>query len=160
MKIALGSDPFGFDLKEGVKHHLLAQGHEIIDLGTLDKAQPVLFVEASSCVAKAVQAGQAERGIVFCGTGMGVSIVANKHKGIYCAVVESTFAARECREINNANMLALGGRIFGQSLANEVVDTFLTTEWMQACNGDDARKGRLQKFYDMMQAVEAEQFNG
>lgn len=157
MKIVVASDPFGFDLKEVVKEHLLAQGHEVMDVGTQSKSQPMLYYMASDNAAKAVQSGKAQRGIVFCGTGMGVGIVANKHKGIYCAVVESQWAAHECREINNANMLALGGRLIGDGHALSIVDTFLNTEWMDGCT-DENRKQRLTDMYHQVQVLEDQNF--
>ena len=128
MKITIAADPGGVELKNVVKKHLLDLGHEVCDKGG-EKDAPVLYPVAGDLVAKDVQSGAADRGIVFCGTGMGVSIVANKHKGVYCAVVESIFAAYNCREINNANMLALGGGLVGTTLGLKIVDTFLHTEF-------------------------------
>ena len=82
MKIAVGSDNAGFHLKEEIREHLMSQGHEVKDWGTISMDEEVKFMYAADRVAKAVQSGEAERGLVFCGTGAGVSIVANKHKGI------------------------------------------------------------------------------
>ena len=93
---------------------------------------------------------------MFCGTGMGVSIVANKHKGIYCAVVESQWAARECRVVNDANVLALGGRIFGESMANDVADTFLETPW--CANSPESRRVNLGNLLKKVYALEEENF--
>ena len=87
MKIAVGSDNAGFHLKEEIREHLMSQGHEVKDWGTISMDEEVKFMYAADRVAKAVQSGEAERGLVFCGTGAGVSIVANKHKGIYCVPV-------------------------------------------------------------------------
>ena len=156
MKVALGADPLGFELKQKVKKHLEEKGYEIIDVGTLSADAPVLYIEASDNVCKEILAGRAERGIVFCGTGMGVSIVANKHKGIYCAVVESQWAARECRVVNDANVLALGGRIFGESMANDVADTFLETPW--CANSPEARRVNLGNLLKKVYALEEENF--
>ena len=105
MKIAVGSDNAGFHLKEEIREHLMSQGHEVKDWGTISMDEEVKFMYAADRVAKAVQSGEAERGLVFCGTGAGVSIVANKHKGIYCVPVESQWAAWSARFINSANML-------------------------------------------------------
>lgn len=141
MKVVLGADPLGFELKEKVKKHLVDEGYNVIDVGTLDLNAPVLYIEASDNVAKAIQNKEADRGIVFCGTGMGVGIVANKHKGVYCAVVESQWTAHESRVINDANVLAIGGRILGESVANDIVDTFLKTPWCE--NSSEQRKKNL-----------------
>lgn len=156
MKVVLGADPLGFTLKQTVKKHLQDEGYEILDVGTQREDAPVLYIEASDRVAKAIQSGEAERGIVFCGTGMGVSIVANKHKGVYCAVVESQWAARECRVINNANVLALGGRIFAEAMANDIVDTFLSTPW--CADSSEQRKRSLGALLKKVYALEDEMF--
>lgn len=156
MKIVIGADPLGLELKDKVKKHLIEAGHEVSDVGTLDAANPVLYIAASDNVAKAVQSGEAEKGIVFCGTGMGVSIVANKHKGVYCAVVESEWAARQCRLINNANVLALGGRIFGEAMANDIVDAFLNTQWCE--NFIESRRATITGLFSQVEALENENF--
>lgn len=156
MKVVLGADPLGFALKQTVKKHLQDEGYEILDVGTQCEDAPVLYIEASDRVAKAIQSGEAERGIVFCGTGMGVSIVANKHKGVYCAVVESQWAARECRVINDANVLALGGRIFAEAMANDIVDTFLRTSW--CADSSEQRKKNLGALLQKVYALEDETF--
>ncbi|MGI6072335.1 MAG: RpiB/LacA/LacB family sugar-phosphate isomerase [Lachnospiraceae bacterium] len=155
MKVAIGADNLGYELKEKVKKHLLEEGYDIIDLGTTDIDNPILYIEASDNVAKAIQNGEAERGIVFCGTGMGVSIIANKHKGVYCACVESQWAARESRIVNDANMIGLGGRIFGEGMAIDTVDTFLTTPF---CQAPEARVKNLSGLLDQVKAFEEKQF--
>ena len=155
MKITIAADPGGVELKNVVKKHLLDLGHEVCDKGG-EKDAPVLYPVVGDLVAKDVQSGAADRGLVFCGTGMGVSIVANKHKGVYCAVVESIFAAYNCREINNANMLALGGGLVGTTLGLKIVDTFLNTEWK--ADADEARAKRLEGFFAAIRTVEDEQF--
>ena len=151
MKIAVGADPFGFELKEEIKKHLEAQGHEIIDVGTTADKK-VLYIDASDAVATLVSEKKVDRGIVLCGTGMGVSIVANKHKGVYCALVESEWAARQCRLINNANVLALGGRVFGVARALDTVDTFVNTEWCQGFVPE--RKQNLSNLFNQVVEVE------
>lgn len=156
MKVVLGADPLGFELKEKVKEHLLKEGHELTDLGTQKADAPVKYIEVSDRVAKAVQNKEAEFGIVFCGTGMGVSIVANKHKGIYCALVESQWAARECRIVNNANMLAMGGRILGEDMANDIADTFLNTKFCE--NSSKERFEKLSGFLKQVYELEEKQF--
>ena len=126
--IALASDHGGFDLKEQVKKHLEERGLEYKDFGTYDKNScdyPDFGVQA----AKAVGAGECEKGIVICTTGIGISIVANKVKGVRCALCSETTTARLTREHNDANVLAMGGGMVGPLLACEIVDTFLDTEF-------------------------------
>ncbi|GFI25975.1 putative sugar phosphate isomerase YwlF [Lachnospiraceae bacterium] len=156
MKVAIGADPLGFELKEKVKAHLLAEGYEMLDLGTLAADEPVKYIEVSDRVAVSVQTKESEFGIVFCGTGMGVSIVANKHKGVYCALVESQWAARECRIVNNANMLAMGGRILGEDMANDIADTFLYTKFCE--NSPQERFDKLSGFLKQVYELEETQF--
>lgn len=128
MRIALGCDHGGFALKETVKAHLEAEGHQVEDFGTFDTNScdyPVFAAKA----AKAVADGTCEKGIVICTTGVGVSITANKVKGIRCALCTNTTMARLCREHNDANMLAMGAGIVGEKLALEMTDTFLSTSF-------------------------------
>ena len=127
MKIVVGSDPWGFELKTVIKTHLTTQGHEVIDMGgqTANDEQP--YWETAASAARAIQNGKAERGILFCGTGMGMAIVANKFKGIVASVVESDVTAKLCRAINNANILTMGGLIVTPFIATKAVDAFLTT---------------------------------
>ena len=155
MKITIASDAVGAELKDAVKQHLIGRGYDVCDKSG-EKDAPLAYPVVGDVVAKDVQSGAAERGIVFCGSGMGVSIAANKHKGIYCAVVEGVFSAYSSREINNANMLALGGGLIGKNLALKIVDTFLETEWLE--NADEARAKRLTGFMEMLYAIEEEQF--
>ena len=142
MKIAIGSDNAGFGLKEFLKGKLIEAGYEVEDLGTLRRDAEIRYMDAADRVAKAVQSGAAARGILCCGTGMGMSICANKHKGIFCAVVESQWAAYNCRFINNANMLALGERIVAPSMAWDMVQTFLNTAFHEGA--DETRAAVLE----------------
>ena len=142
MKIAIGSDNAGFGLKEFLKGKLIEAGYEVEDLGTLRRDAEIRYMDAADRVAKAVQSGAAARGILCCGTGMGMSICANKHKGLYCAVVESQWAAYNCRFINNANMLALGERIVAPSMAWDMVQTFLNTAFHEGA--DETRAAVLE----------------
>ena len=142
MKIAIGSDNAGFGLKEFLKGKLMEAGYEVEDLGTLRRDAEIRYMDAADRVAKAVQSGAAARGILCCGTGMGMSICANQHKGIYCAVVESQWAAYNCRFINNANMLALGERIVAPSMAWDMVQTFLNTAFHEGA--DETRAAVLE----------------
>jgi ribose 5-phosphate isomerase B len=127
MKLAIAADPFAARLKDYIKEHLVTQGHNIVDVGTTDE-KDVPYYMAATGVAKLLQQKEAERGILFCGTGQGVAIVAGKHNGIIAACVESVFASRMCRSINNANVLCLGAMIWGEAMAREAVDVFLATQ--------------------------------
>ena len=126
--IAIGSDHGGFDLKEVVKEHLQKRGFEVKDFGTYNK-ESCDYPEFGRAAAEAVASGECEKGIVICTTGIGISIVANKVKGIRCALCSETTSARLTREHNDANMLAMGGGLVGDLLALEIVDTFLDTEF-------------------------------
>lgn len=128
MKIILGADHGGFELKEKIKSHLLSKNIEVIDKG-IHILESVDYPFYGKAVSKAVMAGEGKFGIVVCGTGIGISITANKVKGIRCALCHNTTTARLTREHNDANVLALGGRILGDVLALEIVDVFLNTEF-------------------------------
>ncbi|MEI7729801.1 MAG: RpiB/LacA/LacB family sugar-phosphate isomerase [Verrucomicrobiota bacterium] len=130
MKIVVGADPWGLELKQAVKEHLQKLGHEVSDVGGT-RETPAKYYDAAVLAAKALQAGQAERAILFCGTGMGMAIVANKFKGVYASVVESPLTAKLCKAINNANVLTLGGLIFTPFTAIQTVDAWLTTTHTQ-----------------------------
>ncbi len=129
MKIALAADHGGFRLKEKVKEHLLQKGIEVLDLGTDNGETSVNYPNFGKACGEAVMRGDAERGIAFCGTGIGISIAANKVKGIRCALCTSLFMAEMASKHNNANMLALGGRILEPELACGIVDVWLDTEF-------------------------------
>lgn len=136
--IAIGSDHGGFDLKEAVIAHLKEQGIAYKDYGCYDKSScdyPVF----GRTVAEAVAAGECERGIVICTTGIGISITANKIKGIRCALCADTLTARMTREHNDANVLAMGGGIVGPNLGISIVDTFLNTEF----SGEEKHRRRV-----------------
>ena len=127
MKIAVASDHGGFALKNTVKEHLEKKGIEVTDLGTYSEESVDYPVFGRKC-AEEVASGKADKGIVCCGTGIGISIAANKVKGVRCALCTDPVMARLCREHNNANMLAIGERIVGIELAKGIVEAFLTTE--------------------------------
>lgn len=124
MRIALGSDHGGFLLKDEIKNHLESKNIEIIDYGT-NSSESCDYAEFSEKVGEAVIAGEAKFGILVCGTGIGISIAANKIPGIRAAVCSDTFSAHACREHNDANILAMGQRTVGTGLALDIVDTFL-----------------------------------
>lgn len=126
--IAIGSDHGGFDLKETVISHLKDQGIECKDYGCYDK-NSCDYPVYGRAVAEAVAKGECEKGIVICTTGIGISITANKVKGIRCALCADTLTAKMTRLHNDANVLAMGGGIVGPNLAVSIVDAFLQTEF-------------------------------
>ena len=130
MKIAIACDHGALGLKAAVKNYLQENGYEVTDFGTntLDSCDYPDFVAPA---AKAVAAGECDRGIVLCSTGIGVSIAANKVKGIRCALLSDLMSARLTREHNDTNMMAMGAFIVGEALALQIVDTWLNTEFSQ-----------------------------
>lgn len=128
MKIAIGSDHGGFKLKGVLANHLKERGIEVLDLGTMNE-DSVDYPEYGQKVAKAVASGEADKGIVVCGTGIGISIAANKVKGIICAIPYNEFAAEMCKKHNDANMISFGGRTFTDEEAIKYTDIWLDTEF-------------------------------
>ena len=128
MKIALGSDHGGFALKEQIKSYLIEKGYEVKDFGTYS-TESVDYPAFALKAALAVSKGECEKGIVVCSTGIGISIAANKVKGIRAALCGDLFSARLTREHNDTNVLALGAFIVGEKLAYAIVDTWLGTEF-------------------------------
>lgn len=128
--IAIGSDHGGYDLKEVITAHLKEQGIAYKDYGCADKSSCDYPIYGRA-VAEAVANGECEKGIVICTTGIGISITANKVKGIRCALCADTLTAKMTREHNDANVLAMGGGIVGPNLALSIVDTFLSTEFSE-----------------------------
>lgn len=124
--IAIASDHGGFELKKEIAAHLRERGLEYKDFGTYDGAS-CDYPDFGRPAAEAVAAGKCEKGILICGTGIGMSLVANKVKGIRCALCGDCFSAEATRQHNDANMLALGARVTGAGLALMIVDTFLDT---------------------------------
>lgn len=131
MKIAVGNDVPGFALAQAVKEHVREKGHDVIDCGIFDIKNPKMYLIPADEVAAAVQKGMADFGILICGTGQGMAIAANKHRGVYAACVDSVFAAQRCRMINNANVMTIGAWITGSYLACVMVDAFLSTDFTQ-----------------------------
>lgn len=140
MKIAVASDHGGFALKEAVKTHLTDRGIEVIDLGTHSEESVDYPVYGKLC-GEAVAKGEADLGVVCCGTGIGISIAANKVKGIRCGLCTSVEMAHLTKQHNNANVLALGGRTTETKLALAIVDEWLDTEF---------EGGRHQRRVDML----------
>lgn len=128
MIIGIGSDHGGYELKEYVKKHLEERNIEYIDYGT-NSEESVDYPEYGEKVGRAVVSGEVDRGIVICGTGIGISISANKVKGVRCALCGDTFSARMSRLHNDANVLALGGRVTARGLAMDIVDAYLDNDF-------------------------------
>ena len=140
MKIAVASDHGGFALKEKVKEHLIERGFDVEDLGTHSEESVDYPVYGKAC-GEAVASGKADLGVVVCGTGIGISIAANKVKGIRCGLSTSVEMAHLTKQHNNANILALGGRTTEPELALKIVDEWLDTEF---------EGGRHQRRVDML----------
>lgn len=128
MKISIGSDHAGFDLKEHLKNYLEEEGYEVIDEGTYS-LESVDYPDFGKKVGKRVADKEADRGLVVCGSGIGISIAANKVPGIRCALVSEPLSARLSRQHNDANVLALGGRLIGLEMAKECLKVFLQTDF-------------------------------
>ncbi len=128
-KIIIGSDHAGFDLKEECRLFLLKNpGYMIFDRGVYDR-QSVDYPDIAKSVALAVLKGEYEKGILICGSGIGMSITANRYKGIRAALCHDLYTARLCRQHNDANILVMGGRVIGAGIALEMVEIFLNTEF-------------------------------
>ena len=149
MKIVIGCDHAATELKETVKKHIISLGHEIVDVGTYTNESCHYPVYASSACKKILD-GECELGILVCGTGIGMSIAANKHKGIRAACCSDTFSARLTREHNDANILCFGARVVGEGLALDLVDAFLSAEYLN--NGNHVTR------VSMLKDIEDEKF--
>ena len=126
MKIVVAADPFVLEFKNSIIAHLKGKGHEVFDVG-----DDIPYYESAQAACKMLQDGTAERAILICGTGMGMSVIANRFRGVVASVVESVYAAGMCRTINNANALCLGAMIWGDWMAKEAVDVFLEREFTE-----------------------------
>lgn len=155
-KVIIASDGSGFGLKEAVKKHLIENGYEVADVGTQEQDKPMMFDAAADLLAPKISSGEYEKGILVCGTGMGMSIVANKYKGVAAAVCESVYAAEKARAINNANVLTMGGWITAPEIGIAITDTFLNTGFTQ--NLEDWRAANLRKAQDRIAKLEQEHF--
>jgi RpiB/LacA/LacB family sugar-phosphate isomerase len=146
MRIAVGSDHAGYPLKEHVASWLAESGHAVYDLGT-HSADPVDYPDYAAAVAQAVLDGRADRGVIVCGSGAGAAIAANKLTGIRAAVAHDTYTAHQMVEHDDVNILALGSRVVGQSLAEELIRTFIEAKFSR----DERHVRRL----DKIRALEA-----
>lgn len=148
MKIAIGNDHVAVEMKNHIKKYLEEKGHEIINFGT-DSSERCDYPVYGKKVADAVASGECERGILICGTGIGISLAANKVKGIRAAVCSEAYSARLTRQHNNANIIAFGARVVGIATAEMIVDEFLNAEY---------EGGRHQNRIDMISAIEKGEF--
>lgn len=140
MRIAIGADHAGFEMKRDLSGYLAKSGHEITDIGT-HTAAPVDYPDIASGVAQAVRNGQADRGILVCGSGAGAAIAACKFPGIRASVCHDAYSARQAVEHDDLNVLCLGARVIGTELAKTLVDAFLAA----AFSGDERHMKRLAK---------------
>ena len=129
MKVAFGCDHAAIDLKNELLQYLTEKGYECIDFGAQDPNVKVNYPEPGLKVAEAIMRGEADKGVLICGTGIGISLAANKVPGIRAAVCSEPYSAKMTVEHNNANIICLGGRVTGRELAFMIVDTWLNTEF-------------------------------
>jgi RpiB/LacA/LacB family sugar-phosphate isomerase len=140
MRIVIGADHAGFDLKQIIGAYLRHLGHEVIDQGT-DSDEPVDYPDFAEAVSKTIVNGQAERGVLICGSGVGTSVAANKIPGIRAGLCHNTYSARQGVEHDNMNVLVLGARVIGVEMARELVDNFLAANF----NGAERHRRRVAK---------------
>lgn len=141
MIVALGTDHAGFPLKPAVADAIRANGHDILDCGAHQLEPGDDYPDFAAAVARAILDGKAERGVIVCGSGVGASVAASKFEGIRCALCHDTFSARQGVEDDSMNVLALGARVIGPSLAAELIGSFLRAEF----SGAPRHKRRLEK---------------
>lgn len=139
MIIAIGSDHGGFELKGHLVKHFEEKGIEVKDFGVYNE-DSVDYPDCARPVCKAVLDGECERGILVCGTGIGISMAANKFDGIRAALCSDVFSAKMAKEHNNANIICLGGRVTGRELANMIVDTFIEAQFQGGRHADRIAK--------------------
>lgn len=156
MKIAIASDLSGYSLKKEIAKYLAERKDiELIDFGIESEDKPKPYFEQAPKVAKAVQKGEALKGILVCGTGQGMAIVANKHRGVYACVVDDIFSGERAKIVNNANVITLGGWITAPFLGIQIVEAWLGMEFGQKM---EARKEFLANAFNQVVALEKENF--
>jgi len=156
LRIAIGADPVGFDLNTNIKAYLAARDDvEVLDLGTQSREKPEPYFAVAKKVAEAIQSGRADRGILSCGTGQGMAIVANKHKGVYACVVDDIFSGKRAKIINNANVITLGGWITPPYHAKQIVEAWLSMAFTQEM---EHRKEFLTEAYNEVKEIEETNF--
>lgn len=148
MKIVVGFDHAGFPLKETVLKAIQNAGHEPIDMGT-NSPEPVDFPDITEKVGNAVQNGEAERGILVCGSGIGACIAANKMKGVYASICHDTYSAAQGVRHDDMNVLCLGGRVIGPELAKVLINAFLEARYIGNATGGERLARRVNKIHKM-----------
>ena len=156
MKVVIASDFSGFRLKEAVKNYLISKRYDVTDVGQLKEEEHVLYFNSAAALAKAIQSGQYDRGIVICGTGAGVSMIVNKFKGVYCVACESVFTAEKTSLINNANVLAMGERVVSYSMGQDMAEKWLEGIWCQGFA--EERKKKNEAGFAALQQIENKNF--
>ncbi|MCX7608461.1 MAG: ribose 5-phosphate isomerase B [Anaerolineales bacterium] len=144
MRIALACDHGGFPLKKTVADLICQLGHDVLDLGT-DSEAAVDYPDYAEKVGRAIQRGEAQRGILLCGSGVGACIAANKLRGVYAGVCHDTYSARQGVEHDDMNVLCLGARVIGPELAREIVRAFLTARFLGQDPGQERHARRVAK---------------
>jgi ribose 5-phosphate isomerase B len=144
MKIAVACDHGGYPLKETVLETIRALGHDALDLGT-NSPESVDYPDYAEKLGRAIQRGEAERGVLMCGSGVGASIAANKMKGVYAAVCHDTYSAHQGVEHDDMNVLCMGARIIGVELAKEIVTAFLQARFIGNDPGESRHARRVEK---------------
>ena len=143
MKVIIGADVGGYTLKVAIYEALVNRGYDVTDA---TPGRDVFFRDAATAVAGPVARGEYERGIALCGTGMGVSIIANKHRGVYAALCESVYQARRARVVNKTNVLCMGGMIIGNAMGIDMALAWLEAEYMQGVEGEAQRERVIKQF--------------
>jgi len=156
MKIVISCEFAGYPLKAAVLEYLKQQGHEILDVGQKSPDEKILYPQAAAALAKVIQQGEYKKGILICGSGAGVSIVANKFKGVYAVACESIFTAQSIPIINNANVLVMGSNVVGPKNAFAMVDKFLANSF--ALGETPERKEFLAGMLEDVKRIEDENF--
>ncbi len=140
MRIVMGADHAGFELKANLASHIREMGHDVLDVGT-DTSDPVDYPDFAEAVGIAIQEGRADRGVLICGSGVGASVAVNKLPGVRGGLCHDTYSAHQGVEHDHMNVLVLGGRVVGSALALELVDAFLGAEF----TGEERHRRRLEK---------------
>lgn len=148
MKLVIGADHAGFQLKEEVRAHLAQAGHEVVDLGAYDGDHPDDYPDFAEKVGDAIVAGVAGRGVLICGSGVGVCVAANKIPGIRAGMCHDTYSAHQGVEHDEMNVIVFGARVIGSALAFELVDTFIRANFI-------ATEERFKRRFDKVMAIEA-----
>lgn len=153
-RMIIGSDRSGFPLKEAIKTYLTDKGYQIEDVGMLDEESFQAFYQVAPKAARKIQHGEYDRAILCCGTGAGMAMVANKFKGVYAVVVESSYTAKMSKIVNNANVLAMGGWVIAPQQAFDMIDQWLDANFTQGFPED--RQRFLENAYAEVKKVEEE----